>query len=349
VEENEGGSDEEACAMYKTLGWYAWKLGCIGKGVDDTVVVTAPPRSGTTWLLEILEARSGVRRIWEPFHPGQSPETVNAEGPNFGLGLRPFLSPDAVHPELEQWMGDLLAGRLGPKQQGACRYGDISQLYRFLRARKTVVKFCRAQRLLPWITRRFPVRCLFLIRSPVATVASQLFHGSFQREGVDEEHPILSKQVWEEYGDLAQYASTLQYLEEKLAATWCFDHLIPSEKLQDDDNVRVVHYDDLVVRPYEPLRGLEGFLGLRFADRAMRKLQRPSATVVADSNVLKGRSALNTWRSRLSGDQCRRIADVVERFGVGSFDEEWNWTWQNMRQESEQRGLRGTLEGLSNG
>ena len=185
-----------------------------------------------------------------------------------------------------------------------------------LTPQRTLVKFCRAQRLLPWINARFDVPAVLLMRHPLAVVASQLHKPAFQQPGVADQHPVLSSTVADRWPDLAEYARTLDHFDEKLAATWAFDYMIPLQAPPSRRPDLVVTYERLVTDPGSELRRIEDALDVSFDAAARERLRRPSATTVDDSNVKQGRDRLSTWRRRLSDDQVDRIMAVVEEFGL---------------------------------
>lgn len=299
-------------SVLKTLVGPLWRLGTLKGASDPTVVITGSPRSGTTWLLEMVERATDSRRIWEPFY---SPDEQRGDR-NFGLGWRPYLPPGEEHRELKTALRRLLQGK-GISYElavGSHQYGRLRLTRRLVVAQATVVKFCRFQRLLPWFTRRFSVPVVLLVRNPLAVVASQLNHPSWDYQQVAKEHPVVSSSIRRMYPELAQRASRLEHLEEKLAATWAFDYMIPlSSRL--GECVRTVRYKDLVEAPAKTLAAIleHGKLSSKHNKSSLR-VEQPSSTTQPDSNVARGGNPRTTWRQRLDDRQVTRISSVICSF-----------------------------------
>jgi hypothetical protein len=98
-----------------------------------------------------------------------------------------------------------------------------------LKARTLIVKFVRANTMLPWIARTFPLRGIyFIIRHPCATIASQLATGYYSK--------ITLKQLINEVKKVPELANDKELLMrlsginseiERLAAIWAFENYIP--------------------------------------------------------------------------------------------------------------------------
>lgn len=128
---------------------------------------------------------------------------------------------------------------------------------------------------------------------------------------------MLSSLLREDFPELAGYVEQLVRLEERLAATWAFDHLVPLSMWEDLDSVLLVTYEDLVRSPSALLRIVLEHLNLEGdADSISNLHNAPSSTTQTDSNVALGGDPLTTWRNRLDGNEVSRILAVVERFGI---------------------------------
>lgn len=304
----------------------AWRIGSLQQEKGAVILITGSQRSGTTWLLELLETLPGTRRVWEPFgwdipQPSDPKRLEKAIQTNVGLGQRPYLPVGTNHPELESFLNALLSGlNRDPLAVPTRLDSRWEMLKRLVVPTRTVIKFVRAQRLMPWLLHRFPVKTILLMRHPLAVVASQL--RLLGHDWIREEHPIVSKELAAEYPELAEYAVRLPHLEEKLAATWCFDSLIPLQKWTYCRNALLVPYETLVRDPENELQRMEQHLGIQFPEATLQRIRYPSSTTMTDSNVIAGKDPLRTWESRLSPEEVQRILNVVGRFGIDIYSDE---------------------------
>ncbi|MFW6116579.1 MAG: hypothetical protein ACOC6F_02525 [bacterium] len=311
--------------------------------LKDTIVVAGVPRGGTTWLMEILATLPDYRTVFEPLNP----VWFRVVG-EMGLGPRLYLPLEAEAPRVRGYLTKALTGNvcstsphhpLTPQAMG-----------RRLRGRRTIVKFVRANSLLPWLATGFHVRRIYvIIRHPCAVVESQM------RTGVTG-HSILSEVClfpsgvgrgrWRIYGkigerskdreveiaDLLAGASqvpeirenrallgkieTLETEEELLAALWCIDHLIPLSDLG-SRLWHTVFYEKLVTEGGEVLKEVFGTIGEEVPYGAYAKLGTPSSTARSDLRERSG--ALSRWKRSLSQDQIHRILRIVDWFGFKAY------------------------------
>lgn len=292
-----------------------WVLGSQLGASQPTVALTGAPRSGTTWLLEMLERTTGARRIYEPCH------LAKMKRRKIELGWRPWLPPEADHPALRHYLSDLFSGReisLG-SMVGNLDYSPLAVFAfakRLLFAPGTVIKFCRVQRLLPWITERFDVPIILLIRNPLAVVASQMASPLWDYERIVSSPPAGFPELREAFPQLMDYACSLTHAEEIMASVWAFDYLIPFSQWDKLDGTRLVAYEDLVQHPGRTLRKVINHFGLPSNESHEEFFRQPSASTEPGSNVLQGNNPLTTWRQRLTAEEVDRILAVVRRFGL---------------------------------
>lgn len=315
----------------KRLAKIAWDIGAfLGSEVEEVLLLTGSARSGTTWVMELLEEIPGTCHIMEPFArekipPPSDPRRFKEIARcNFGLGFRPYLSLEEENPALETFLCHLM-GRLNSFPSwglGISHFSLPEIIERYSSPKRLIVKCTRAQRLLPWILRRFSTKSILLMRHPLAVVASQLHHPYWQHDLVDKEHPIITKEVERDYPDLVEYAAGLVHIEEKLAATWCFDYLIPLENWDNCRDALLVTYEQLVTEPESVLDAMQDYIGIEFPKTVFHKLGKPSAATVEDSLVMSGMNPLTTWQDRLSSEEISRTLRVVEGFGLSFYSED---------------------------
>jgi len=135
--------------------------------IKDTIVISGTPRGGTTWLMEILATLPEYKTIFEPLKPSFFPEVRT-----LGFPPRVYIPPDKDWPVVKKYLIKVFTGRKFSTQPA---YSPTPyNIYKRFIARKLIVKFVRANRLLPWIYNNFDLRGIyFIIRHPCATIASQ--------------------------------------------------------------------------------------------------------------------------------------------------------------------------------
>src|SRR5690606_8614167 len=108
-------------------------------------IICGDPRGGTTWLAQLLNQLPGSALIWEPLAVSEVRE-VNA----LNFQWRQFIPQNESWPEARALMERILSGRL--LSPYLCQQTTPGQ---FRHASHLLIKFCRANQLLPWLTKQF--------------------------------------------------------------------------------------------------------------------------------------------------------------------------------------------------
>jgi hypothetical protein len=253
------------------------------------VLLAGSGRSGTTWLAELLTRSNRFRYLFEPLHPSRTMP--------LGLPPRPYLRPAEAHTTLTETVEGMLTGRI--------RGRWVDQYNRKAVARRRLVKDVWANLTLGWVQARHPdTKIILVLRHPLAVAESQLATG------------------WEWWTDPATLWSQPALVEDHLGpwravfdgltdplrrhvATWCVENAVPLCQLA-PDNVYVACYEHLAAAPERELPPLFAFAGVRWDDRALAAVARPSS-VARD-----GKASLE----HASTELVRWTADTLAAFGL---------------------------------
>jgi hypothetical protein len=273
----------------------------LGADPARTVFVAGSPRSGTTWLAEVINHDHRYRTIFEPFRPGR----VRATG---HFRSRQYLRPGAEDPALAGPIERVLTGRV--------RSGWTDQHNTRLVSTRRLVKDPWSNLFLGWIADRFPeVPIVLVLRHPCAVVHSQLAMGAWKwHVDLDDvlSQPDLVEDVLEPYLEVVRAAGTDF---ERHVALWCIENLVALRQLE-GKRAFVVTYEDLCLRPAPVLGGLFGFLGRPLDDADLPRLDRPSALSRKDSAIATGASLVDGWRAHVDPATVRRADEMLEAFGL---------------------------------
>lgn len=294
----------------------------------DALLLTSTPRSGSTWLFELLAADPTTFPLFEPFHPGQNPH------------LRPFADQlgAVAHPTthdggaaLRHLAEEIYAGR------ELTRWSTNRTPRRRLRAAtRTLIKEVRISRALGWFGETLPVPTVVLVRHPCAVVDSLLrataedwnrwthaqVSATLQAALPDiVASDLLDPRTDNRVPDGAPSSEpskdhTLLLPDDRavlLAAVWAMDVRCALEAIRDHDRAIVVTYERLFLDKDAELRRIGTSFGL---DTTHADTDRPSLTTLASSPLHRGADPLTSWQSRLPPDTVRAIVDVTHRLGV---------------------------------
>ncbi|MCS4191513.1 hypothetical protein GGP51_003009 [Salinibacter ruber] len=293
------------------------RLNLLNESVENTVIVSGVPRSGTTWLSEMIAEEPGYKLLSEPlFLRGAG------ERGEIGLEWRTHIEPNENDEDVEGWLRRALSGRI-PGDYVLTSRSLPGRAIEFFLNQKNVVKFVRASRMLGWIDNTFDVRgIILLLRHPCAVVASQIHYD----EDWKNSSPPDTDNLRRGYGgylpdsflnSCRDALSEIETREEYLAAMWSIDNIFGIRE-SDRANVLTTHYEDIVVDESSELKRIFDFLG--FEDSTVRKIDpgKPSKT---KSKTLTNdkQDQLSKWREFFTDEQVDRILSTVRSFGLNIY------------------------------
>ncbi|USH00419.1 sulfotransferase domain-containing protein [Thermococcus argininiproducens] len=291
--------------------------------IQDTIIIAGTPRGGTTWFMELLETLPEYKSIFEPFNKKWFPGVKK-----LNLPPRPYLEPDTENNPLKDYLNLVFTGQTVSR---APRFSLTPRsIKKRLLATKVVVKFIRANRLLPWIINNFKIRATyFLLRHPCATIASQLETGargyfipksaSIPKETILKEAsqiPQIKENEW-----LMKKLTTIQSPEEILATIWSLDNYVPLLYLSRHPNAwYTTTYEKLITDFDEEIEKVFEYINEEVPDEVYEKFRKPSATT-HDKSHLGTSKQLTKWKKKLSTRQVKNILKVIHWFGLDFYTE----------------------------
>jgi len=297
--------------------------------INEAIIISGAPRSGTTLVMEILSLLPKYKTIFEPLHRTWFPSIRR-----LNLPPRIYIPPERDNPFLHFYLRAVFKGKIVSK---APKYSltNLNEVYKRLTATKAIIKFVNGNRLLPWISERFQVKGTYLIiRHPCATILSQLRTGwlgypieieqqiklgrvSLLKNIILREALMIPKA--QENPTIIQKIKNLNTMEELLAVEWSLDYLVPLSQF-DKYSWYLLPYERLLVQFNEELKLLFGYINQYPPKEAWKKLKVPSKTATISAPINK-RDQLIKWKKKLSERQIKNILKVVHWFGLDFYTE----------------------------
>lgn len=297
-----------------------------------TVAIVGFGRSGTTWLSDIVSKASGQALLFEPWHPevlakstqysyrssyseeetaelaGHLSSALNKQQPVPWL-LRNHL-PTEVHeadPSLTQLIWDQI-GVMG-----------------FKTIRATLVP--------DWVLENVAGQMIYVVRHPLAVVASIARRANFWEFGWPKTFEIFSENAFlgassdlDEVREQFLQRATLSSDLEKIALMWAVTHAISLPRLE-ASNTPIVYYEDLYRQPFVWARKVLDALGREDHGVLPTYLFTPAMTTM---RTMHGRGGLQItrsavvpadffWRDTLSEEEQSTVLRIVDDFNVGLY------------------------------
>ncbi len=293
--------------------------------IKDTVLISGSPRSGTSWLLDLIKKSNNYSWIFEPIQPTWYPESFE-----IGFNSRTYLPENVDWKEGENYLKDVFLGKIYCKIPPYTF--NISENMHRLFGKKLLVKTVRLNRMLPWIQKRFQLKGIILIiRHPCAVIASQINSGFIGY------HPSFPpyKNIFPTHKDILNEISKMDFLEEKvvnklkriqtteeiLAATWCLDNIIPLS-VKKPYTFDIIFYEELVKDCKKAIEGLNKKYGNKnIIKPSVKGLNKPSVVASREFNVaLNTDKQLTKWKNVLSENKIKKIYEIVSIFNLDLYN-----------------------------
>ena len=273
----------------------------------NTIILTGVPRSGTTWIGEILNTLPNSAMLFEPLHLGRVPEADQA-----GFSWTTFLEPECDDPLKIEFMRTILTGKL------INRWLARDLTLKDCRGMKTlIVKFVRAHMLIEWIVQHFPIRRpIYVIRHPCAVIASML---RLEWRNFTDKASVMGEPMLKKFPELKVLVEDLDTVEEFLAAKWCLSNYYALTRPY-PRNFELIIYERMVSQRETEFQRLFKAVGYPIPDEAFSRLKSPSVTTHF-GDPWKGKGPLHGWTKILNKEQTHRILNVVKAFGMDFYTE----------------------------
>ncbi len=302
------------------MGWLKYIKGAgsnIHKpGDKPDIFIFATPRSGSTFLMELLGAQPGMKVFDEPL-------TVNYPESRRELGITTW-EELTIMPDREQrykrFFQRLLDNRI--KELNRPLYAKYGRLF----TNRVVIKNIHGGKdMLPWFAETFKAQILVLLRHPIPTVLSHqkfprlpfLLHQPSHRRLFSAQEIAFAEQVVANGSKLEQ-----GMIDWSLEIAAMFRNPWP--------DATIISYEDLTVFPRESFDYLQHRLNLQpvgdvhalAAQASVSTGQSDAETRRFFANGAADRSFLiSRWTSRVSGQEIKRAFEIAGRFGLDQYTE----------------------------
>ena len=286
-------------------------------GDANDLLILASPRSGSTWLMELIYKQPGVKYIDEPL----AKHILDAEG-IFPLETR-WRYIDLDGPAKKALTGylknDRRVRRFGPRNVWAEEYDYTTD--------RRVLKLIRACALLPWFAEEGSFDVIYLMRHPIAQALSAMRRGHAHHLAA-----YVAARPPEAYSEAAR--ARLDAVDatsadlETFAAAWCLENAGPLQYVASppETNVFVLTYEELVLNPEVVLQKLAATLHLDRPDRMMQQVTTPSAVTDSTARRTKDRIRkgdrsylVRKWKDQISKAQEDEVFSLLDAFGIDAY------------------------------
>ena len=278
--------------------------------LEKSMMIFGEPRSGSTWLMELLAHSGNCIVVWEPTHPnlGLNPAQYKGEP-------RIFEDPSETNTLLSRDICDILT--LKKFNKWTLNHTTFRSI---VYSRNTLTKLVHGTLLLPWILVNVPLayQPIYIVRHPIAMALSQMKGGMYmEREMMSDK--TFRRLYPDRYDEYREFIIKLKSPLEKLVALWCLylKHLI--QHTNKSDKLIFIHYEDLLMNPFGELKKICVLWGIDL-DIAALDIRKPSKTDF--HKQLKGdpMKQLSKWQHQVSAAEKERIQGILDYFKIDLYN-----------------------------
>ena len=264
------------------------------------------PRSGSTWLAELLSQLPKYCLVDEPLNLNYNDHLRKMD-----FGWRQYIPKQENWAEANDFFQKLYRGENIPP-------GCIASngLMHFINSDKGVFKIIRGKLLLEWLLYHFEFKYkpIFLIRHPLAVINSIKKHKSWSYKFKPFE---ISKSPFQErYKMHESFLKDLKNTREQILAHWCIANLSYFQGVSFMDQTIVVKYEDLVLEPRTILEQLLREWNYVPSDFKFKNVAAPSATSEVNVKSIDPKNQIEKWKTQLDPLEINRYQEILNYFHI---------------------------------
>lgn len=277
---------------------------------EENIIIFADPRGGSTWLAEIMKEILKRPILWEPLHVRKVKRLQH-----LNFSYRQHIPEDASWEEAYSFFEDLFKGKI----KSNWLYHRES-LLNFVINRSVIIKICRGNLLIPYIVKNFNFnkQPIYLVRHPLAVVASQLKQGGWDNTSV--QYNFGNYKFNEHYLKHESFLKTLSTKEEVLTATWCLTNQPTLKNPYNNKKWITVTYEEMLLEPKETVVRILNRMGVT-KDLNYINFKKKSNTSI-QKKTLSDEERLNQWRKDFTKDQITKMDAVLKYFKIEHYSAE---------------------------
>lgn len=282
-------------------------------GVLPNALIISTPRSGSTWLMELIWSQPGFKICNEPLN-------IRRKEIAGTLGMNTFskLYDDSNKAEILNYFSVINNGG-----HGFLNPSPLRKYHRF-RTNRIAYKVINAgEDMVDDIAGVTQSKVIYLIRHPFTVSLSRKVLPRLEVLSAD---PMLERMGMEDKDLVNEVLQNGTYLEKAVLA-WCLENKLALHYKKND--WIIFTYEQLVVDPVPVIELLARELNLPLTDRMIEGLNVPSAVTVQSESGTSGQirsvarnQLVSKWKERISEEQAVHLWRIVDAFGLDIYNKD---------------------------
>jgi hypothetical protein len=309
---------ESLRATAKELIWLTVRY---RQGSKRNICLFCTRRGGSTWLMEMIAANSGVLPLNQPLEiltPNLTPYQYRRL-PKFDMGQIVHPDPEQEQ-ELKAYTDDLMAGRIRVNAPYAFWRSGFN-----FRTDRLLLKIVDAKPMMDWFDSNYELDIAYFVRHPIPQALSCIRNGWHTTTKAYLRNDWFAAEVIGD-GSLQSYAEDLDRIGtplERYVLNWVVENLYPLQVMAKRPRWLSLSYEESVTDQPTVLHEVSDRLELsdtRSMQRAASRTSRSSSmsTPSAVSAIKSGNrdAQVAGWRKHVADDDLTRVSSILDRFGI---------------------------------
>ena len=289
------------------------RLNCHKQGDYPNVFIFSTPRSGSTWLQELIWTQPGFKCISEPLNI-RVPEIRNILGVDSWLQL--YENEEKIR--IINYLSAFCNGKYHFRNPNPLKKNS-----QFLTNRIVFKILNGGEFWINDIAQQCNGKVVYLIRHPIAV--------SLSRQQLPRLDIFCTESILNHLPAKAKNTAKKIYLNgdflEKAVLSWCIQNKIALQNL--GKNALIITYEQLAVNPNPILYRLSSWLELSHMEKLFSQLSIPSFSSVQSEKEThdlfkkgeEGKKFIEKWRKNLSKERLEGLFSIVNDFDIGIYPE----------------------------
>ena len=278
------------------------------KVLDNGVLIFSFPRSGSTWLMNILAASKNSGVLFEPINPYKDKRFQS-----FTYHHKMYSSTIAGKElKLKKLITSMFKGKL-------ISWWSLSHssLYSFLKSEYLVIKILRANYIYDWFCKEFPSnKKIILFRHPCSVINSMSKSpGDWHQLEKSSLHKICKLANIKGKQSLIENTNSQDELH---LIFWCLEASVLLN-LASNNQQRIVYYENMYLKPKETIESIYKYLNFELNDRVYEVHGKITNTANKD-NSLAAEDPLKRWQTDFSPEKLNAFQIILDEFKITCYN-----------------------------
>ncbi len=274
---------------------------------EDAIIISSEPRSGSTWLAEIIQTLPNRVINWEPanYKSGVIPHSYN-------LGGRPHIPENCKDQRYIRLFNQILTSKIHSQWTS-----KKLNFYSARHAQQVITKFVRINNSLFWLVNQyqFKHKPIVLVRHPISCVLSQHKTFDVHFNKAQQENFVFPKvehpELYEKYEPILNQITS--YFQMGIV-NWCINYVELIRRMN-ENKFTYIFYEDLLLNPIAQIEKINKESNLDI-DIEKVNFKKASSSNFLGNFEKSNEVQLSKWLESISEQEKQKTQEILDYFQI---------------------------------